>query len=158
MKNLARATATAGLAVAFGVIAVPSASAAVHETASSAKPKSSAAATTSAPAKKAAAKESAAKRAAANKAAQKAAVQKAVAKAIAERPVTVNVYYVMHDGRVVTEQGPGNLAAHEVENSEAVDMRTQNEPITTGDLSADRAEGPVTFEVEGSEQDTGEVS
>jgi hypothetical protein len=75
------------------------------------------------------------------------------------RPVTVNVYYVMHDGRVVSEQGPGNSAAHQVEGSSgAVDMQTQNEPITTGDLNAEHNKGATTFEVEGSEQDTGEVS
>ena len=150
MRNLARVTATAGLAVAFAAVAVPSASAAVHQAAAPAKSKSSASAATSASAKKAAAKKA--------KAAQQAAVKKAVAKALAERPTTINIYYVMHDGRVVSEQGPGNLAAHEVESSGAVDMQSQNQPITTGDMRADRAEGPVTFEVEGSEQDTGEVS
>ncbi|OEV30237.1 hypothetical protein AN219_12015 [Streptomyces nanshensis] len=79
------------------------------------------------------------------------------------RPVTVNVYYVMHDGRVVSEQGPGDNAAHEVENhAGAVDMQTQNESVRTGDLEAEvdgkQTNIPVTFEVEGSEQDTGEVS
>lgn len=150
MRNLARATATAGLAVAFGFIAMPSASAAVHDATSATKAKSSSSAKTSASAKKAAAKKAAAK---------KAAVDKAVARALAgNRPITVNVYYVMHDGRVISEQGPGNNAAHEVQNSGSIDMQTQNEPITTGDLSARNTDGPATFQVEGSEQDTGEAS
>lgn len=153
MRNLARATATAGLAVAFGLIAMPAASAATHDAASATKAKSSAPAKTSASAKKAAAQ----------KATQKAAVDKAVARALAaNRPVTVNVYYVMHDGRVVSEQGPGDNAAHEVQASGPVDMRGQNESIKTGDLEAEvdgkAVNSPVTFEVEGSEQDQGEAS
>lgn len=149
MRNLARATATAGLAVAFGFIALPTASAATHDAASATKAKSSAPAKTSASAKKAAA--------------QKAAVKKAVARALAaNRPITVNVYYVMHDGRVISEQGPGDNAAHEVQASGPVDMRGQNESIRTGDLEAEvdgkAVNSPVTFEVEGSEQDQGEAS
>jgi hypothetical protein len=148
MKNLARATATAGLAIAFGIIATPSASAAVHEATGATKAKSSA---SSAASKKAAAKKAATKKAAA----------KAASAALANRPVTINVYYVMHDGRVISEQGPGDSAAHEVEgNSGAIDMQSQNESIRTGDLRAEgkNSNSPVTFEVEGSEQDQGEAS
>lgn len=146
MRNLARATAVAGLAVAFGVIAVPTAFAA--ESAGTTKAKSSASSATSASAKKAAAK--------------KATAQSAAAKALASRPVTVNIYYVMHDGRVISEQGPGDSAAYEVENNRgAIDVQSQTEAIRTGDLRAEGKPGnnsPVTFEVEGSEQDQGEVS
>lgn len=142
----------AGLAVAFGIIAMPSASAAVHETGGAAKAKSSAPAATS----KAAGKK------AASKAASKSA-SKAASSALANRPVTFNVYYVMDNGRVISEQGPGDSAAHEIENnSGAIDMQSQNESIKTGDLEAEvdgkQTNSPVTFEVEGSEQDQGEVS
>ncbi|MCH6161077.1 hypothetical protein [Streptomyces marispadix] len=141
MKNLARAITTAGVAIAVGLVGVPSASAVVKEAG-----KTAAAAKSSAPAKKTSA----------SAPAETTAVKAALA---SSRPVTVNVYYVMHDGRVVSEQGPGNSAAHQVEgNSGAVDMQTQNEPITTGDLNAEQNKGDTTFEVEGSEQDTGEVS
>lgn len=140
MKNLARAITTAGVAVAVGLVGVPSASAVVKEAGKTA------AAAKSAPAKKTSAAP-----------AETTAVKEAMA---SSRPVTVNVYYVMHDGRVVSEQGPGNSASHQVEGSTgAIDMQTQNEPITTGDLNAgDKNKGDTTFEVEGSEQDTGEVS
>jgi hypothetical protein len=150
MRNLARAMATAGIAVTVGVVTVPSASAAVHGAGTAEAAKSASSSATSAKS--------------ASKPAQKSAAQsKALQKALATRPVTVNVYYVMHDGRVISEQGPGDSAAHEVEsNTGAIDMQTQNEPITTGDLEANvdgkQSNSPVTFEVEGSEQDTGEVS
>ncbi|QPP08092.1 hypothetical protein G4Z16_18685 [Streptomyces bathyalis] len=139
MINLARAITTAGVALAVSLVAVPSASAVVREAG-----KTAAAAQSSAPAKKASAS----------------AGSKAVKDALASnRPVTVNIYYVLHDGRVISEQGPGDSSAHEVgSNSGAIDMQTQNEPITTGDLNAEQNKGDVTFEVEGSEQDTGEVS
>lgn len=141
MRNLARAITTAGVTLAVGLVAVPSASALVKEA-----PKTVAAKSSATSAKKSS------------------ALSKTAAQALASsRPVTINVYYVMHDGRVISEQGPGNSAAHEVEgNSGAVDVQTQNEPISTGDLRAEvngkQTDSPVTFEVEGSEQDTGEVS
>lgn len=139
MRNLARAITTAGVALAVGLVGVPSASAVVKEAG-----KTAAAAKSPASAKKSSAS------------AESTAVKEALA---SERPVTVNVYYVLHDGRVVSEQGPGDTAAHEVDsNAGAIDMQTQNEPIRTGDLNAERNKGDVTFEVEGSEQDTGEVS
>lgn len=137
MNNLVRAVTTAGVAVAVSLVAVPSASAVVKEAG-----KTTTATKSSASTKKASAESTAVKEALAS-----------------QRPVTVNIYYVLHDGRVVSEQGPGNSAAHEVAGAGAIDMQTQNEPITTGDLHAgEQNKGDVTFEVEGSEQDTGEVS
>lgn len=142
MINLARAITTAGVALAVSLVAVPSASAVVREAGKTAA--KAAAQEHKTPAQKAALKKSAGKVAAQN---------------LAARPVTVNVYYVMEGGRVISEQGPGDSSAHEVgSNSGTIDMQTQNEPITTGDLNAEQNKGDVTFEVEGSEQDTGEVS
>ncbi|WP_314175016.1 hypothetical protein [Streptomyces winkii] len=138
MINLARAITTAGVAVAVGLVAVPSASAVVKEAPKTVAAKASAEA-------------------------KKSAKSQSAAQAQGSRPLTVNVYYVMHDGRVVSEQGPGDNAAHQVASSSGgIDMQTQNESVNTGDLKAEadgrQSGSPVTFEVEGSEQDTGEVS
>lgn len=148
MRNLARAAATAGITVAIGLVAVPAASAAQHEAGKSVTADSASTKATSKSSK------------ATSASADTSAVKEAVASG---RPVTVNVYYVMHDGRVISEQGPGNNAANNVEShAGAVDLQNQNESIRTGDIEAevegDSTNSPVTFEVEGSEQDTGETS
>lgn len=151
MRNLARAAATAGIAVALGIVAMPSASAAEH---GAGKPAVSNSASSTASSQS---PQSSKSSQSAKASADTTAVEKAVASG---RPVTVNVYYVMHDGRVVSEQGPGNNAANQVENyAGAVDVQSQNESIKTGDLEAevegDQTNSPLTFEVEGSEQDQG---
>jgi FlaG/FlaF family flagellin (archaellin) len=137
MKNLARAIATAGIAAAIGVITVPSAAAAAQ----------SAAPAKSSPQKKAA-KPAATMKKAATKAAKSSGA------------VTIYVYNVYGNGNVTSEQGPGNLANAEVDANGPVDMPTQNEPIRTGDLTnnTDGDNNESTFEVEGSEQDEGELS
>jgi hypothetical protein len=137
MKNLGRAIATAGIAAAIGIITVPSAAAAV-QSAAPAKPA----------AEKKAAKPAATKAKAATKPAK------------AAQPVTITVYNIYGNGNVNSEQGPGNLANAEVDANGPVDMPTQNEPITTGDLTnnTDGDNNQSTFEVEGSEQDQGERS
>jgi hypothetical protein len=141
MKNLARAIATAGIAVAIGVITVPSAAAAAQS---------------AAPAK------SSAQKSAQKKVAKPAATMKKAATKAAKSSgaVTIYVYNVYGNGNVTSEQGPGNLANAEVDANGPVDMPTQNEPIRTGDLNnnTDGDNNESTFEVEGSEQDEGELS
>ncbi|NLU74120.1 hypothetical protein HCC61_15745 [Streptomyces sp. HNM0575] len=128
MGNLPRAITTAGVALAVGLVAVPSASAVVKEagrTAAAAKSRASAK-KTPAPA-------------------ESTALKQALA---SERPATVNVHYVLRDGRVVSEQGPGGSAG----------VQTWNEPAGTGDLPAGRNQGGGAFGFEAAEQDTGEAS
>jgi hypothetical protein len=126
MKNLARAAAVLGTAIAIGVVTVPSASAAVNSS-GKAKP---------AP---------------------------AASEKMSAQPDD-KVYYVSGDAQVTREHGPGNLVVVPDVRSEGVpvDLRLQNESITTGDLRPGAKSGsknsPVTMEIEGSEQDTGKTS
>jgi hypothetical protein len=60
-----------------------------------------------------------------------------------------------------TENGPGDLANSTVSNSHHVLVPQLNKPVTTGDIKPhlkNVKNSPLTFEVEGPEQDQGEKS
>ena len=137
MKNLGRAIATTGIAAAIGIITVPSASAAVQS---------------DAPAKPAAEKKAEKPAATPTKASPKAADSPGRSRSTCTTSTATRTS--------TASEGPGNLADAEVEADGPVDMRTQNEPISTGDLTnnTDGDNNQSTFEVEGSEQDQGERS
>ncbi|MGH3312150.1 MAG: hypothetical protein ACRDP3_16445 [Streptomyces sp.] len=62
----------------------------------------------------------------------------------------------------VHESGPGDAAASSVSDSKHVTQQTLNKPVTTGDISTlikgELKDSPITWEVEGNEQDQGDES
>ncbi|MFJ2893510.1 hypothetical protein ACIO87_01325 [Streptomyces sp. NPDC087218] len=63
---------------------------------------------------------------------------------------------------IVNESGPGDAGVSQVKDSHHVLQNTNDKSVTTGDISTWVKgllnESPLTFEVEGSEQDQGEQS
>ncbi|MER5499206.1 MULTISPECIES: hypothetical protein [unclassified Streptomyces] len=63
---------------------------------------------------------------------------------------------------IVKESGPGDAGVSQVKDSHHVLQNTNDKSVTTGDISTWVKgllnESPLTFEVEGSEQDQGEQS